>query len=242
MGADYRAFSRITLPMGYNTLYIHWIPAHKKEKLADYALRLASQIDTSTPFILVGLSMGGMMAAEIAKKFPPVCTILIRSIPVATQLPPYYRWAGRLHAPNLVSPSLLKVLKAAARFKQALTWRPSPASQLTCDMLQEADNGFLRWSMMAVLEWSNSLPPHPLHHIHGTKDRILPIRFTHPTQVVPKAGHTLVMSHPNPVPAAHPHFLITGPMPAAHHPFPHPRSHAGSTLPRIPPRVQPFLA
>jgi pimeloyl-ACP methyl ester carboxylesterase len=199
MGADHRAFSFITLPKGYNAVYIHWTAPHKKEKLADYALRLASQIDISTPFILVGLSMGGMMAAEIAKKFPPICTILISSIPVAAQLPPYYRWAGRLHATNLISPSLMKVLKAAARFKQALTWRPSPASQLTCDMLQEVDNDFLRWSMIAVLEWSNSRPPHPLHHIHGTKDRTLPIRFTHPTHVVPKAGHILVMSHPEAV-------------------------------------------
>jgi pimeloyl-ACP methyl ester carboxylesterase len=185
--------------MGYNALYIHWAAPHQKEKLADYALRLASQIDASAPFILAGLSMGGMMAVEIAKKFPPVCTILISSIPVAAQLPRCYRWAGKLHLTSLISPSLLKVAKALARFKQALTWRPSPASQLTHDMLQEADNDFLRWSMMAVLDWSNSQPPHPLYHIHGTKDWTLPIRFTHPTHVVPKAGHTLVMSHPEAV-------------------------------------------
>jgi pimeloyl-ACP methyl ester carboxylesterase len=201
MGADHRAFSRITLPKGYNAVCIHWIPPHKKEKLADYALRLASQIDTSAPFVLAGLSMGGMMAVEIAKKFPPVCTILISSIPVAAQLPPYYRWAGRLHAPKLVSPSLLKALKAAARFKQSLIRRPSPASQLTNDMFQETDNDFMRWAMIAVLDWKNSQPPHPLHHIHGRKDRVLPIQFTHPTHAVPLAGHIMVMSHPEAVDA-----------------------------------------
>lgn len=200
MGADHRAFSRITLPEGYNAVYIHWIPPQKHESLGAYALRLASQIDTSAPFILAGLSMGGMMAVEIARQFPPVCTILISSIPVSAQLPYYYRWARKLHLTSLISPSLLKVVKAAARFKQTLTKRPSPASQLTCDMLQEADNDFLRWSMIAVLEWSNSQPPpHPFYHIHGTKDLTLPIRFTHPTHVVPKAGHTLVMSHPEAV-------------------------------------------
>jgi len=199
MGADHRAFSRITLPKGYNAAYIHWTAPHKKEKLADYALRLASQIDTSAPFVLAGLSMGEMMAVEIARQFPPVCTLLISSIPVAAQLPRYYRWAGRLQATNLISPSFLKVLKAAARFKQALTRWPSPAQKLTHDMLQDADNDFLRWSMIAVLNWNNSQPPHPLHHIHGTKDRVLPIRFTHPTHVVPKAGHILVMSHPEAV-------------------------------------------
>lgn len=199
MGADHRAFSRITLPKGYDAVYLHWIPPHKKEKLADYALRLASQIDTSAPFILAGLSMGGMMAVEIARQFPPVCTLLISSIPVAAQLPRYYRWAGRLQATNLMSPSLLKVFKAAARFKLDLTRRPSPAGRLTHEMLQDADNDFLCWSMTAVPDWSNTFTPHPLHHIHGTKDRVLPIHFTHPTHVVPKAGHTLVMSHPEAV-------------------------------------------
>jgi pimeloyl-ACP methyl ester carboxylesterase len=193
MGADHRAFSYITLPKGFEAIHISWIKPDKKEPLAAYALRLAGAIRTSEPFILVGLSMGGMMAVEIAKKFPPVCTVLISSISLSGQLPLYYRLAGKLKANFLLSPALLKRL---AGLKKALTRRPSPASKLVSDMFRACDNEFFKWATCAVPGWDNHQVPQPLYHIHGKRDRVLPIRLTHPTQAVARAGHMLVMSHP----------------------------------------------
>ena len=76
IGADYRMFTHIRLPEGYQAVYIHWIPPKKKEPLGAYASRLIAQIDTAEPFVLIGLSLGGIMAVEIAKRYPPVCTPL----------------------------------------------------------------------------------------------------------------------------------------------------------------------
>jgi pimeloyl-ACP methyl ester carboxylesterase len=193
MGADHRAFSYLTLPKGFCPVHINWIPPHNKETLRAYALRLADQIDRSDPFVLIGLSMGGMMAVEIAKQFPPVCTILISSIPVAAHLPRYYKAAVKIKANNLVP---LSLVKAAVRIKYALTSPPSPARRLIYDMLQDGNDQFLKWAMVAVPEWDNDKVPYPFFQIHGTKDKVLPIHLTHPTHDVPKAGHTLVMSHP----------------------------------------------
>jgi pimeloyl-ACP methyl ester carboxylesterase len=189
MGADHRAFSYITLPKGFEAIHIPWIKPEKKEPLAAYALRLAGAIRTSEPFMLVGLSMGGMMAVEIAKKSPPVCTVLISSIPLSAQLPAYYRVAAKLNAGFLFPPSLLKKLVG---LKKAI----SPASKLVRDMFQACDNEFLKWAMTAVPGWDNHQAPQPLHHIHGKRDRVLPIRLTHPTKAVARAGHMLVMTHP----------------------------------------------
>jgi pimeloyl-ACP methyl ester carboxylesterase len=143
MGADHRAFSYITLPKGFEAIHLPWIKPDKKESLAAYALRLAGAIRTSEPFILVGLSMGGMMAVEIAKKFPPVCTVLISSIPLSGQLPRYYRVAGKLKANILLSPSLLKSLVG---LKKAF----SPASKLVSEMFRACDNEFFNWSKFLI--------------------------------------------------------------------------------------------
>ncbi len=118
IGADYRLFTHLRLPKGYEASYIHWIPPFKKEKLKDYAFRLTQQIDTSETFVLAGLSLGGIMSVEIAKRLAPLCTILISSIPVSSQLPRLYRLAGRIKAGNFVSPSFLKV---ATTIKHSLT-------------------------------------------------------------------------------------------------------------------------
>jgi pimeloyl-ACP methyl ester carboxylesterase len=188
MGADHRAFSFITLPKGFEAIHIPWIKPDKKEPLAAYALRLAGAIRTSEPFILVGLSMGGMMAIEIAKKIPPVCTVLISSIPLSGQLPGYYRVAAKLNAGFLFPPSLLKKLVG---LKKAI----SPASKLVREMFRDCDDEFFKWAMTAVPGWDNQQVPQPLHHIHGKRDLVLPIRLTHPTQAIARAGHMLVMTH-----------------------------------------------
>jgi pimeloyl-ACP methyl ester carboxylesterase len=189
MGADHRAFSHITLPKGFEAIHIPWIKPDKNEPLAAYALRLAGAIRTSEPFILVGLSMGGMMAVEIAKKFPPVCTILISSIPLSSQLPGYYRVASKLKANFLVSLSLLKWLVG---LKKAF----SPASKLVFDMFRACDNEFFNWALLAIPAWDNHQVPQPLYQIHGKRDRVLPMRLTQPTQVVNRVGHMLVMTRP----------------------------------------------
>ena len=189
MGADHRAFSYITLPKGFEAIHIPWIKPDNNEPLAAYALRLAAAINKSEPFILVGLSMGGMMAVEIAKKFPPVCTVLISSIPLSGQLPGYYRVAATLNAGFLFPPSLLKKLVG---LKKAI----SPASKLVREMFRDCDEDFFKWAMTAVPGWNNHQVPQPLYHIHGRRDLVLPIRLTRPTQVVGRAGHMLVMSHP----------------------------------------------
>jgi pimeloyl-ACP methyl ester carboxylesterase len=193
IGADYRMFTHIRLPEGFEPSYIHWIPPHTGEKLPDYALRLAEQIDTTNPFILIGLSLGGIMSVEIAKRLSPICTILISSVPVAAHLPAYYRLAHRLQLDKWVPTSLLKTATAV---KHTLTMRSPADRKLMRDVIRSGDDQFIRWALHAVLEWDNATIPHPLYHIHGTRDEIFPISGTKPTHIVPKAGHMLPMSRP----------------------------------------------
>jgi pimeloyl-ACP methyl ester carboxylesterase len=192
IGADYRLFTHIRLPEGFETNYVHWIPPEPEESLPSYARRLTAQIDTGEPYILIGFSLGGMMAVEIAKQFPPACTVLISSIPVSSNLPPYYRRAHRLQLQKLASPTLIKVL---ASLKHLLTMRSRDNYKLIREVIWDGDDRFIAWAMDAVVDWQNDTIPRPLFHIHGTWDDVLPIRFTKPTHVVTRGGHNLVLSH-----------------------------------------------
>ncbi len=82
MAADERLFKEIMLPSAYKLQFLSWITPLCKESLSNYASRLANKIDRTEPFILIGLSMGGMMAVEIAKTLHPEKIILISSVPV----------------------------------------------------------------------------------------------------------------------------------------------------------------
>jgi pimeloyl-ACP methyl ester carboxylesterase len=201
IGADYRLFTHVRLPKGYEAAYIHWIPPQPAENtttqpaetLPAYARRLAAQIDTTQPFVLIGLSLGGIMAVEIAKTFSPVCTIIISSVPQSTQMPPYFSLAHRLHLTKAASPFLMKFLASA---KHRLTMKSRDNWKIMREVIWSGDDQFITWAIDAVLQWENSTVPQPLYHIHGTRDEVFPIGRTRPTHIIPKGGHMMVMNQP----------------------------------------------
>jgi len=196
IGADYRIFKHIRLPEGYEARNIHWIPPYKKEPLADYAYRLTQQIDSKEPFVLAGVSLGGIMATEIAKRIPSVCTILISSIPLSTQMPLLYRWIGPLRLDRIVPVSFLKL---GAIITHTLTIRQAANRRLMRQIVREGDSVFTRWALRAVLEWRNDTLTKPLFHLHGTHDIVFPIRRTNPTHILPRGGHFFLVTRPEAV-------------------------------------------
>src|SRR4051812_11655878 len=106
--ADRSIFKYIQLPEGQRKKFLDWIPPHKGESLTAYALRMSEDIDFQTPFSLVGLSLGGMIASELSRLFSPVQTVLISSIPSPQYLPSYYKAAARTGIYRIVPPQLYK--------------------------------------------------------------------------------------------------------------------------------------
>ena len=192
IGGDSRLFKHVQLPEGYDTRYVEWISPEKGETLPDYAFRLTEQIDTWQPFILVGMSLGGIMAVEIAKRYAPVATILIGSIPVSSQLPGYYAVAGKLRLPDLLPASFFK---RAATLKRLLTREKDADKAMIREVIRDGDPWFIKWGLKAVLEWRNEEIPQPFWHIHGTRDEVFPIWFTRPSHIISKGGHMLVINH-----------------------------------------------
>jgi pimeloyl-ACP methyl ester carboxylesterase len=196
LAADERVFKYVRLPEGYEIVHLSWIPPHKEESLPSYALRMAERIDTRQPFILVGLSFGGMLVTEIAKRFQPVKTILIASIPLSAHLPGYFRVAAALRLHKIVP---INVVKTSARLKRFITNEKSEDKKLIWEIIKSSDPAFIRWAMEAVLTWKNEEMPKPVLHIHGTRDEVLPVRYTKPTHFIQKAGHLMVMTSPEEV-------------------------------------------
>jgi pimeloyl-ACP methyl ester carboxylesterase len=193
MGADGRLFKHIRLPEGYSMHFVKWITPEANDTIPGYAARLVGQIDTSQPFALIGVSLGGIMAVEISKITSPVATIIIGSIPVAAHLPRYYYTLG-------TSLGLLQVLpgsffKNAARLKRNFTRESSKDKMLVLQMIDDSDGDFLLWAMKAVLKWQNKDLPQRLWHIHGTRDIVFPIMLTRPSHIIKKSGHLVVMTH-----------------------------------------------
>jgi pimeloyl-ACP methyl ester carboxylesterase len=192
IGADKRLFSYIELPPGFDPEYIEWVLPGEKESLPEYAIRLFTPYYSEKPFILIGLSLGGIMAVEIAKRFPPACTVIISSVPVSNELPPYFKFAGKM---NLQRHIPAFVFKLTATLKHYIFMRCRTNKRLMRQVIWDGNDQFIKWAMNAVLSWTNEVLPGPLSHIHGTRDEVFPVKYAKPTHVIHKGGHMLVMSH-----------------------------------------------
>ena len=80
LGADKKAFGQLQFPENIDPVFIDWIQPIPDEPIESYAKRISGSIDDSQPFILVGLSFGGIMATEVIEFVSPHKTILISSV------------------------------------------------------------------------------------------------------------------------------------------------------------------
>jgi pimeloyl-ACP methyl ester carboxylesterase len=192
LGADRKAFQRLKLPKEIAVRHINWIEPKANESLNDYCQRLSASIDTSESFSLVGLSFGGMVAIEIAKTLKPKQVIIISSIATSKELPFIYKLIGhmRLHqlAPSFLykNPNLFVYWFFGA--KTAVERR------LFRHFLYSSSVQFLRWAMDKVVCWKNKQRPDHLYHIHGTEDRVFPLKLTRADVKVEGGRHFMVYS------------------------------------------------
>jgi pimeloyl-ACP methyl ester carboxylesterase len=191
LGADKKIFRNLKVPEELQTVYLDWISPLKNESLEDYAYRLAENIDTSKPFIIIGLSFGGMLAAEIVKKYPTGKMIIISSAPSSKMLPNYFRFAGKVGLHKLMPVSLLK---SAALMKRLFTAETREQKAYLKRMIREVDASFIKWGIDAIVHWKGGIDSQQFVHIHGSGDELLPIRYCKPTHIIRGGGHLMVLT------------------------------------------------
>jgi pimeloyl-ACP methyl ester carboxylesterase len=191
IAADGRIFRHIRLPAGFDAVYLDWNKPQPDESLENYADRLAEKINTDEPFVLIGTSLGGIMATEIALKYNPLAVIIIGSVPVISQLPGYFRLAEKLKLYKIFPGSFYKF---SASVKHHLTREDPDDKKIIIRMISETDPTFIKWGIQAVLKWRNRRIPKSLYHIHGTRDEVFPYGFTSPTHTISKGDHVIVIT------------------------------------------------
>jgi pimeloyl-ACP methyl ester carboxylesterase len=175
---------------------IPWIPpADAHESMTHYAARLAREIEIAEPFDLGGSSFGGMLALELARHLAPQHVFLFGSCRSPDAIAPFLRVLRPLAA---ISPDRLlhpprMWLPLVARWFGAT----SPEhTHLFAQMLAATPPAFIRWAASGVFSWPGVLKlSMPIHHVHGDRDRLIPLRRVQPDRVIDGAGHFLNVTH-----------------------------------------------
>lgn len=191
MGADQRMFAGLGLH-GPDILGADWIPHHGDEDLDAYALRFARHHGLTTDDILIGVSMGGMVAASIAKSLSirrPIlvstCTDIRQAAPLIAAISPLIPWLPF---------GLTRCLPTRLRPQRV---------RLLLTMFETLDPAFIRWACGAIRRWPGVPRPPEAVTIHGSADRLFPLcRQPQVDAMVAGGGHFMVMERPREVAAA----------------------------------------
>ena len=190
LGADARVYENISLPPGFEIRHVKWIEPEAKETLFHYTNRIAEQIDTSQPFILLGMSLGGMIAIELNKIIHPIKTIIISAASSPKAYSGLFHFIRFFQLHKLFPAFLLRIPSPPAYWIFGL--QNKKERSLLKSFMRNVTNSYLNWSVDKVINWSNDFKPENLIHIHGTNDRIFPIKRTGADIKLKKGGHFMV--------------------------------------------------
>jgi len=198
LGADEGVFQKLDLSFA-KPVYLKWIQPLPDESLSSYSIRLQQQfIHESNPIIL-GLSLGGMIATEIAKANPSIKTIIVSSAKTVNEIPFY--WKVFQYVP------VYKILphwsiKKSVNIQYYFLGASSASTRKYVDeALEKADRNFYRWAVGAIINWQNKTVPSNITHIHGLSDRILPSKFVKADININDGGHLMIMDKANEISA-----------------------------------------
>ncbi|HAA15697.1 MAG TPA: hypothetical protein DCE41_29910 [Cytophagales bacterium] len=189
-GGDYRLYDQFVLE-GYDTVRLPWLEPKADDQMADLARAMAQQVDTTQPVILVGVSLGGMVATEMAEFIPVEGLVLISSAKTSEELPFQYRFQRAVPLYRLFSGRFLRNVTPLARFFV----EPSsfPHRKIFNSMVSQKTDNFMKQSIRMICQWEKETEPStPYLHLHGTRDHTLPYRRIGKPTPIKKGSHMMV--------------------------------------------------
>lgn len=173
LGADERVFQFLSINDSEKR-FIKWIDPFKDESIEHYAQRLTKQFDLSKRNLLICVSFGGLIGVEIAKLIPIEKTIIISSVKNRFEIPFYYRILGKSKVYKLIPGRLIKSYNPLLSFFFGVKERNE--TSLLREIIKETDVLFFKWAISKIFDWENTKKIKNLYHIHGTKDRLFPLK------------------------------------------------------------------
>ncbi len=192
LGSDYRIFQSLDIDSTLCVKYIDYPIPSEDETMQSYAKKLCTQIDTTKPYVLIGTSIGGMLAVELTDILSPERTFIIASAKTRQELPLQYRFQRVIPIHKIVTDAMIR---NATRFLQPIVEPDSRDSlELYRDMLDQKDTNFMKRAVEMILLWDRSDYHKSIIHIHGTKDHTIPFRNVNASYLIEDGSHMMTLT------------------------------------------------
>ena len=191
-GSDSALFQNLRFKRNYQVRNIHYPIPPKNCSMKQFAQMLVSQIDTSEPYIFIGVSMGGMLAVELSELMHPKQVIIVSSAKNRTELPFRYRFQKQVPLYKLFPASFIKF---GARCLQPIVEPDRKKYKKEFKrMLHSKDKTYVKRSIQMIVNWERNSNEKSISHIHGTRDHTIPIKNIHAAVMVKNGSHMMMLT------------------------------------------------
>lgn len=193
LGVDERVFYMLDIK-GANRFFCNVFKPEKNETLRAYAQRMIEEFNIKPNSILVGLSFGGILAAEINDILPMKKIILLSSIKEKSERPFWITLQDALPIHTILPAKIFKWgAIAASPFVGKMSY---DEFDVYLSMVDGTDDDFYKWAVNQVIKWDRTEYADNILHIHGRNDLIFPINFIKGDFIRIEGGaHTLVLRY-----------------------------------------------
>ena len=193
-GSDARIFDSIQVDTAFFKLaFVEYGTPEKWMDMKDFAYSLINKIDTLNPYMLLGVSLGGMICVELNEMLNPCKTILISSAKNRNELPVRYRFQKTIPLYQLFPKGFLL---AGAKIMQPLVEPDRKKNKETFKEMLNAKNAtYMKRSIHLIIKWERTANTKNTYHIHGDSDHTLPLRhIQNPDFIVANGSHMMTLT------------------------------------------------
>ena len=168
---------------------------------------MSKYIDKNQPYSILGLSFGGIVAAEIAKLLHPKSVVFISSLKSSYDMPLYFKIAYKLRIYKLIP---MKRILTSKKFIQLIFGIDrDKKNNLFNELIDLSNPSFVKWAIRSIISWDNRQLPKKYLHLHGGKDLVFPFRYLK-NEVIEfrRASHFMVFTNGKSVSEAINNFLL----------------------------------
>ncbi len=194
---DRRAFIRLDLPPEFETFDL--IPVRPGESLRAYALRMAAEIGLQPGDIIGGVSLGGMLALEMARAVEVKGALIIASATHPRHIRKRFLWLWPIAPliPDFIISRVFRLVPAVLAWQKMLE---PPDQALLADIMGHFPPALLRAFPPMMARWPGCRPPARFRHLHSTGDWLIrPAGDPQNLTLLKGHNHLLTVSHPREV-------------------------------------------
>lgn len=173
-GSDERIFDSLSIDSSFKKIFIKYSVPKRGTSLKQFAKDLSIQIDTAQPYVLLGVSFGGMLCCEMNEFMHPKKVIIISSAKNRKELPFRYKFQRYVPLYAILPPF---VLRGGAKLMQPIVEPDRNKNKKTFKaMLHDKKPKYIKRTIRMIVNWKLKSKSNKVIHIHGTKDHTLPYR------------------------------------------------------------------